>query len=93
MIWFDDVSRLLGSRPTYLENLNVDEYIGMRAIEHVIPNCSYGNHPYLKCVANHDSFMATELWTEPSTCTAYFVLISVLFYFAIWWEVMDSVWQ
>lgn len=54
VFWFDDVSHLLGSRPTYLEHLLVDEYIGMRAIEHVIPNCSYGNHCCLKCVVNRD---------------------------------------
>lgn len=83
-------------RPTYLENLLVDwpMNIGMRAIEHVIPNCSNGNHRYLKCVANNvDSFMATKLWTEPSTFAANYALISAMFYSTLWWVVMDSVWQ
>ena len=93
IFWFDDVSRFPGSTPTYLENLLADEYIGVRAVEHVIPNCSYGNHRFLKCVTNLDSFLATKLWTAPSTFAAYYALISVMFYSTIWWVVMDSVWQ
>ena len=41
---------------TYLENSLVDwpMNIAMRTIEHVIPNCSYGNHRWHKCVVNRD---------------------------------------
>ena len=74
-----------------------DEYIGMRAIEHVIPNCPYGNHRYYKCVVNHYSLFTaterTELWTESPTLAADYILFSAMFYSAVWWVVMDSIWQ
>jgi len=55
IFWFDDVSRLPCSRFIYPENLLVDdEFIGMRANEHVIPSCSYGSNRYHKCVVNRD---------------------------------------
>jgi hypothetical protein len=70
VFWFDDVSpsRLPRSRSTYLENLLVDEYIGMRAIEHVIFNCSNGNHPYPRCVVNlEDLHLIHVNWTLDRT--------------------------
>ena len=91
VFWFDDVSRFQDQDHLIERTCLTDEYIGMRAIEYVILNCSYGNRPYLKCVANRNSFMATKLWVEPSTCSAYYGLISALFYGTLWWVVMHFV--
>ena len=46
VFWLDDVSRFPWPKPTHLENLLVDwpMNIGKRSVEHVIRNCSYGNH-------------------------------------------------
>ena len=44
-----------------------DEYIGMRAIEHVIRICSYGNHQYHKYVANHELQLIHGNWTLDRT--------------------------
>ena len=81
VFWFDDVSSLQGSIPTYLQNLFVDEHIVMRSAEYVTPNCSYGNHRWHRCVVNRDELQLIHVnWTLDRSIYFLGVLHHTLFY-------------
>ena len=96
IFWFDDVSRFPGSSSTYQENLFVNEYIGVRSIEHDIPNCSYGNHCFHKCVINCDELQLIHVNRTLDRTIQFCRLLrhnlyNVLLYCLV--VTMDSVWK
>jgi nitrate reductase NapE component len=69
LVWrcesFSMIKTNLSREPAYRLT---DENIGMRAIEHVIRICLYGNHRYPKCVVNRYELQLTHgSWTLDST--------------------------